>query len=307
MSELTKITAVSFINKNGKEVCISAKTPKNVVNDNFFSYVCQYHALNIQYKVAESELLKVQYEKLESLADDTKTALAIHKKHVDDAEKYKDDCQQLRDKFVTQIPKVIIDTFKADTFAKVYTHMLMNVTSYNRVKSTQKGVKIEKVPYDTFNPDCYSESVEGANWKLSNVVVNLFDSKTPKAVKQETFKPFVTILNEMFGATTLRKDVYKPTNFNQIALRLWSEYAQSLKDGNDRITSGISFKMKANEKALYTLALTGLTHLHVTELATNAESKKNDELKQWANEFAESLKATKEKVTPDKEEKTTTK
>lgn len=267
MTELTKITAVAFINKNNKRVAISAKTPKNVVNDNYFNFCCQYHALNIQYKVAESELLKVQYEKLESLADDTATALEIHKKHVDSAKSYKTTCEQLRDKFTIQIPEAVIDTFKADTFAKAYTHMLMSVTGYTVAESTKKGVKLKKVPYDIFNSDCYSVSLEGANWKLSNTIVNLFDSKTPKAVKQEIFKPFITILNEMFGATELRKDVYKPANFNQIALKLWSEYAQSLKDGNDKITSGISFKMKNNEKSLYTLALLGLTHLHVTDLS----------------------------------------
>lgn len=307
MSEITKITAVAFINKSGKQVAISAKTPKNVINDNFFNYACQYHALNIQYKVAESEVLKAEYEKLEKLSDNVEERLEIHKKHVDDAKAYRTACDTVRNNFVSKLPKSVLDTFKADTFAKVYTHMMMIETSYTIAESTIKGVKLKKVPYDTFNPGCYSESIEGANWKLSNAVVNLFDSSTPKAVKQETFKPFITILNEMFGVATLRKDVYKPTNFNQIALRLWAEYAQSLKDGKDAITSGVSFKMKKNESSLYTLALTGMTHLHVTELATNAESKKNDELKQWADEFAKSLKATKEKVASDKEEKTTTK
>lgn len=304
MTEIKKITAVAFINKNSDKVAISAKTPKNVVNDNYFNFCCQYHALNIQYKVAESEVTKAEYEKLEKLSDDVNERLKIHEKHVDDAKAFRTACDMVRTEFISKVPKAVLDTFKADTFAKAYTHMLMNVTSYTIAESTMKGVKLKKIPYEMFNPANYSVSIEGANWKLSNAVVNLFDSATPKAVKQETFKPFITILNEMFGATTLRKDVYKPVNFNQIALKLWAEYAQSLKDGNDKVTSGISFKMKNNEKSLYTLALVGLTHLHVTELATNAESKKNDELKKWANEFAESLKATKEKVTSDKEEKT---
>lgn len=304
MSELTKITAVAFINKSGKKVAVSAKTPKNVVNDNYFSYACQYHALNIQYSVAESDVLKAEYEKLEKLSEDVEERLKIHKKHVEDAKAYKTACDTVRDNFINKVPKVVIDTFKADTFAKAYTHMLMGATSYTIAESTIKGVKLKKVPYDTFNPDCYTQSIKGANWKLSNGVVNLFDSTTPKAVKQEVFKPFITILNEMFCGTTLRKDVYKPTNFNQIVLRLWSEYAQSLKDGNDKITSGVSFEMKNDEKSLYTLALLGLTHLHVTDLASGSETKKDDELKKWGNEFAESLKATKEKITSDKEEKT---
>lgn len=304
MTESTKITAVAFvINKDGDVKSISAKTPKNVVNDNFFSYACQYHALNIQYNVAESDVLKAEYEKLEKLSDDVNERLKIHKKHVEDAKAYRTACDTARNNFISKVPKSVLDAFKADTFAKVYTHMLMNATSYTIVESTIKGVKLKKVSYDVFNPDCYSESIEGVNWKLSHAVINLFDSTTPKAIKQEAFKPFITILNEMFGSTTLRKDVYKPINFNQIALRLWSEYAQSLKDGNDKITSGVSFKLKNNEKSLYTLALVGMTHLHITELATNAESKKEDELKKWADEFAESLKATKEKVS-GKEEKT---
>ena len=79
MSEITRITAVTFINKNSKQVAISARTPKNVVNDDFFNYCCQYHTLNIQCKVAESEKIKVQYEKLEKLSDNNKEALKIHK------------------------------------------------------------------------------------------------------------------------------------------------------------------------------------------------------------------------------------
>ena len=78
MSENTRITAVAFL-KNEKEVAISAKTPKNVINDDYFTYCCQYHALNIQCKVAESEMVKVQFEKLEKLSDNNEEALKIHK------------------------------------------------------------------------------------------------------------------------------------------------------------------------------------------------------------------------------------
>ena len=302
MSEITRITAVTFINKNSKQVAISARIPKNVVDDNFFNYCCQYHALNIQCKVAESEKIKVQYEKLEKLSDNNKEALKIHKEHVEVAEQYLTDCKKLRDDFLAQVPADLLEMFEADFFAKAYTCMLMNVTSYTVAKSTTKGVKLEKIPFDTFNPEHYTESVEGANWRLSNAVVNLFDSSTPKAVKQEMFKQFISILNEMFGVATLNKQVYKLPNFNQIPMKLWANYSQALKDGNDKVTSGISFKLKANEKSLYTLALTALTHLHVTELAENSDSKKSNELKAWAVEFTKSLKATKEKVEADKEE-----
>lgn len=304
MSELTKITAVAFINKNGKKVAVSAKTPKNVVNDNYFDFCCQYHALNIQYNIAESEVVKAEYEKLEKLAEDVKERLKIHKKHVEDAKAYRTACDAVRTEFISKLPKSVLDTFEADTFAKAYTHMLMEATSYTIAESTIKGVKLKKVPYDTFNPDCYTQSIKSANWKLSHSVVNLFDSATPKAVKQETFKPFITILNEMFGTDALRKDVYKPTNFNQIALKLWAEYSQTLKNGKCKITSGISFQLNHNEILLYSLAHVAMVHLHVTDLASGSETKKDDELKKWANEFAESLKATKEKIISDKEENT---
>lgn len=306
MSEITRITAVAF-NKNGKDVSVSAKTPKNVIDNNYFSYCCQFHAVNIQLQVAESEFIRVQYEKLDRLAETVEEQLVIHAKHMTAAKEYKTACEKLRNNFISQISKDVLKMFETDNFAKAYTYMLMNVTSFTRAKSTTKGVKLEKVPAVMFDWEHYTESIEGANWKLSKAVVNLFDSATPKAVKQEVFKSFTSILNEMFGVETLNKQVYKLPNFNQIAMRLWSEYAQTIKKGNEKASGGISFDLKANESALYTLALTGLTHLHVLELASNANSKKEDELKNWASEFAKQLKTTKEQLKADKEETKTTK
>ena len=306
MSEITRITAVAFLNKNEKQDAKSAKTPKNVVNDDYFNYACQYHALNIQCKVAESESIKVQYEKLDKLSDDKKKQLKIHKEHMDIAEAYINKCKELRDNFIIQIPDTLLSVFENDKFAKAYTHMLMNATSFTRAESTKNGVKVKNVPYEIFDPSFYTESITGANWRLSNSVTDLFDSTTPKAVKQEVFKPFISVLNEMFGTAELNKAVYKLPNFQQITNKLWSNYSQALKDGNDKITSGISFKLKADEKSLYTLALTALTHLHVVEIAENSDSKKSNELKTWAAEFAKSLNETKEKVEKSgKEEKAT--
>lgn len=306
MSEITKITAVAFLNKNEKKVAISAKTPKNVINDDYFGYACQYHALNIQCKVAESESIKVQYEKLDKLSDDTKKQLKIHKEHMDIAEAYVNQCKELRDNFIIQIPESLLSVFENDKFAKTYTHMLMSATSFTRAENAKNGVKVKNVPYAIFDPDSYTESIEGANWKLSNMVTDLLDSATPKAVKQEIFKPFISILNEMFGVAELNKTIYKLPNFQQITNKLWANYSQALKGGDDKITSGISFKLKTNEKSLYTLALVALTHLHVVEISENSDSKKSNELKAWATEFAESLKETKEKVEKSgKEEKAT--
>ena len=305
MSENTRITAVAFL-KNEKEVAISAKTPKNVINDDYFTYCCQYHALNIQCKVAESEMVKVQFEKLEKLSDNNEEALKIHKEHMDKAQAYVDACTELRDNFIIQIPETLLSVFESDNFAKAYTYRLMGVKSFSIAESTTKGVKLKRVPAEIYDSSKYTESIKGANWKLSNAITTLFDKATPKAIKQEIFKPFISILNEMFSVDKINKSVYRLPNFNQITNAIWSKYAQTIMSGNNSISSGVGYGLNNDDVTLISLQTAAMTHLHVVESAENNESKKTKELSTWAKEFTESLEKTKEKVSENKEEKSDT-
>ena len=305
MSE--RLTSVSFLGKTAEDVKVyTAVTPINVINQDFFEFCCQYHALNIRCMMAQSELVKVETENVQKLAPDWKTAFSIHSENVESAQAFLNTCQSRFDTFKTSLTPELSEMFDADTFAKVYTYRLMNVTSMNILTKNRKNEsKALKVPVEPFNEGSYKNiSVKGAFWKLSQAIESLFDSSTPKAVKQETIKPLVAVLNEMFGVNTLNREVYKLPNFDKIATKHWSDFSQTLKTGKNAISSGVGFSLQNMLDLLLSLSTVAMTHLKVVEPEVTSDSKKITEMAAWAKQFTESMKAAKEKVANSKEKAT---
>ena len=52
--------------------------PNNVLDVNYFNYVCQFHAYNQALKVLESECIRVELEDILALDPKPATALALH-------------------------------------------------------------------------------------------------------------------------------------------------------------------------------------------------------------------------------------
>lgn len=265
MLNIEKMT-INYVDvKTYGTVEIEVIIPNNVLDVNYFNYVCQFHAYNQALKVLESECIRVELEDILALDPIPATALALHDINVDKIHNAQNTWSDIVHKFMKNIGADLQIMFDNDKFARTYTAL---VTDFDTVYERQAGgsgkIKAKKVPSEFYKK---AGIIRNDISRLENLVERIFTEETvSKAEKSEAFTPCVDKIIDAFGIKELNGAIYKNPSLKNIPVKSWTAFVMSLRKSGGKIANGSILAHNKVEQIYKSMLAIGLAKMGVVEI-----------------------------------------
>lgn len=262
----TEKMTINYVDvKNYGTVEIEVIVPNNVLDVNYFNYVCQFHAYNQALKVLESECIRVELEDILALDPKPETALALHDANVKKIYAAQSVWSDIVHKFTENLGEDLQGMFCFDKFAKTYTALVTDFdTVYERQAGNNGKTKAKKVPSEFYKK---AGIIRNDISRLENLVERIFTEETvSKAEKSEAFTPCVDKIIDAFGIKELNGAIYKNPSLKNIPVKSWTAFVMSLRKSGGKIANGSILAHNKVEQIYKSMLAIGLAKMGVVEI-----------------------------------------